>query len=293
MTTSVGTIDVQTLFSLDGRIALVTGAGSGVGSYVAHGFALAGAKRVYITGRRADALKRTAALHPAIIPIPGDVSTKAGCLSLVEAFEKSERAAGVQEPLSLDVLVNNAGIFSNDGTWDKDASPEAISAALLQAEDKDWAQVFSVNVASLQFMSAAFLPHLARAANMAGGKREGRGCIINNTSIAALYTSRWSQTHIYSASKAAAESLTQNLASKFTALGVRVNSIAIGNIPSELNNTSNPNSMISKRGALVPIGRVGNQEDMVGAVVYLASRAGSFVSGACLKIEGGILVGAQ
>ena len=81
-------IDVQTLFSLDGRIALVTGAGSGVGSYVAHGFAVAGAKRVYVTGRRVDALTHTAALHPAIIPIPGDVSTKAGCLALVEAFEK-------------------------------------------------------------------------------------------------------------------------------------------------------------------------------------------------------------
>ncbi|KZV74363.1 NAD(P)-binding protein [Peniophora sp. CONT] len=290
---SSGTIDVQTLFSLHGRIALVTGAGSGVGSYVAHGFALAGAKRVYITGRRVEALTRTAALHPAIVPIPGDVSTKAGCLALLDAFEKLERASGVHGPISLDVLVNNAGIFSKDGAWDKDASAEAVSAALLQADDEHWSQVFAVNVASLQFMSAAFLPHLARAAYSANGKSEGRGCIINNTSIAALYTSRWSQTHIYSASKAAAESLSQNLASKLTALGVRVNSIAIGNIPSELNDISNPNSMISRRGGAVPIGRVGNEEDMVGAVVYLASRAGSFVSGACLKIEGGILVGAQ
>ena len=79
-------------------------------------------------------------------------------------------------------------------------------------------------------MSAAFLPHLSRAANTADEKREGRGCIINNTSIAALYISWWSQTRIYSASKTAVESLTQNLASKFNALGVRVNSIAIGNI---------------------------------------------------------------
>ena len=133
-------------------------------------------------------------------------------------------------------------------------------------------------------MSASFLPHLERAA-ADGGRVEGRGNIINNTSISALYVSRDSQIHLYTATKAAAESLSQNLASKFTTLGVRVNSIAVGNIPSEINDISNPNSFIAKLKDIIPIGRVGNEEDIAGAVLYLASRAGSFVSGAMLKVR--------
>ncbi|KZV65134.1 NAD(P)-binding protein [Peniophora sp. CONT] len=284
-------IDLNTLFSLDGRVALVTGAGSGIGSYIAHAFALAGAERVYITGRRLEALQKTATLHKVIVPIQGDVSSKAGCAALVKAFEEAESLRGISGPARLDVLVNNAGIITKDGTWDKDgANVNVISRALLEADDDEWAKGFAVNTSSIQWMSASFLPHLERAAAN-GGKAQGRGNIINNTSISALYVSRDSQLHLYTATKAAAESISQNLASKFTKLGVRVNSIAMGNIPSEINDLNNPNSFISKFGYLVPIGRVGNEEDITGAVLYLASRAGSFVSGAMLKLDGGILVG--
>jgi NAD(P)-dependent dehydrogenase (short-subunit alcohol dehydrogenase family) len=79
--------------------------------------------------------------------------------------------------------------------------------------------------------------------------------------------------------------LSQMLASKLTKLGVRVNSIAVGNIPSEINDKNNPQSFIEKSKNIIPIGRVGNEEDVAGAVVYLASRAGSFVSGACIKVR--------
>ncbi|VDB91857.1 unnamed protein product [Peniophora sp. CBMAI 1063] len=284
-------IDLSTLFSLEGRVALVTGAGSGIGSYIAHAFALAGAARVYITGRRLEALQKTATFHKAIIPIQGDVSSKAGCSALVKAFEDAERAHGISGQIRLDILVNNAGVMTNDGTWDKDgASADEISQALLKLSDDEWAKGFAINVSSIQWMSASFLPHLARAA-AEGGKAQGRGNIINNTSISALYVSRDAQGHLYSATKAAAESLTQNLASKYTKLGVRVNSIAVGNIPSEINDLNNPKSFISMLKDIIPIGRPGNEEDIAGVVIYLASRAGSFVSGAMLKIEGGILIG--
>jgi len=121
------------------------------------------------------------------------------------------------------------------------------------------------------------------------GFREGRGSIVNNTSVSALSVAPAAKLHLYSASKAAAESISQNLASKFTRLGVRANSIAIANIPSEMNDPTNPGSFVFQ--AKIPIGRVGTEDDAVGAVIYLASRAGSYVSGTVIKVDGGILIG--
>ncbi|KAI0308643.1 hypothetical protein OF83DRAFT_1180551 [Amylostereum chailletii] len=286
-------INLSTLFSLSDRVALVSGAGSGIGSYIAHGLAQAGMTRVYITGRRLEALQATATYAPSIIvPIQGDISTRAGCLAIRTAFEDAEHARGVEGELALDLLVNNAGMICNDARWEADAGAEAVSAKLLEATDEDWARGFATNTASLQWMPAAFLPHLVRASRTAHGLLSDRGTIINNTSVSALYASRASQVHLYAATKAAAESLTRNLASKFTPLGVRVNSLAVASIPSEMNDPRNPEHFISKAKGAVPVGRVGREEDAVAAVVYLASRAGSFVSGATLKIDGGILVGA-
>ncbi|KAI0055745.1 NAD(P)-binding protein [Artomyces pyxidatus] len=279
-------INIDTLFSLKGRVALVTGGGSGIGAYIAHGLVLAGCTRVYITGRRLNSLKETAKFNSAIIPIQGDVSTRGGCVELTRAFVEQETARGVPElAVQLDILVNNAGVMTNDGTWKDGASAEEVSQALLKASDEDWAKGFAINASSIQWLSAALLPHLVRASKNNNGFKEGRGVVINNTSVSALYVSRDAQGHIYSATKAAAESVTQNLASKFTKLGVRVNSFAPANVPSEINDVNNPESFISKLRDVVPIGRVGNEEDMVGAVVYLASRAGSFVSGVVIKVS--------
>ena len=108
---------------------------------------------------------------------------------------------------------------------------------------------------------------------------------MNNTSVSAFFVSPQVQGHLYAASKAAAESVTLNLASKFTRMGVRVNSIAPANVPSEINDPSNPQSFIASMKDVVPIGRIGNEEDVVGAVVYLASRAGSYISGNVIKVR--------
>ncbi|KAI0028871.1 hypothetical protein K488DRAFT_73422 [Vararia minispora EC-137] len=275
-------IDMSTLFSLTSRTALITGGGSGIGSYIAHAFAQVGCTRVYITGRRLSALAQTAAAYPeVIVPIQGDVSTKEGSLAIAKAFEEAEHArlgGGEGTRVVLDVLVNNAGISRGDGFWEAGACAEAVSAALLQASDEDWAQTFAINVSAIQWMSAALLPYLVHS----GAQSPGRASIINNTSVAAL-TARL-PAHVYATSKAAAESLTQNLANKLTPLGVRVNSIAFGPLPSEMDNPQNPNSIISRAAGRVPVGRVGNEEDAAGAAVYLASRAGGFVTGACLKV---------
>ncbi|EJF65076.1 NAD(P)-binding protein, partial [Dichomitus squalens LYAD-421 SS1] len=272
------------LFSIANRVMLVTGASSGIGSYVAQGLARAGAARVYITGRRAAQLDSVAQAVPGVlVPLVGDVSTIDGCKALADAFVSAERRLGVQD-VKLDLLFNNAGMAVAEGFWGSSASGEQIRDALLQVDDKDWATVFAVNVGSLQWLSAALLPYLI-AASGNNGKAEGRGCIINNTSVSAFFVSPQVQGHLYAASKAAAESMSLNLASKFTRLGVRVNSIAPANVPSELNSPDNPRSFISLMKDHIPIGRIGNQDDVVAAVMYLASRAGSYISGNVIKVD--------
>ncbi|KAI0645447.1 hypothetical protein C8Q79DRAFT_1010408 [Trametes meyenii] len=280
------------LCSIANRTALVTGASSGIGSYIAQGLAQAGAARVYISGRRAAQLDVVAKAAPgAITPLVGDISTIDGCKALAEAFAVSEHRAGVDtSQVKLDILVNNAGMGVPEGDWSDGTNVEEVKEALLQTRDEDWAKIFAVNVASLQWLSAALLPYLANA-SANGGKAEGRGCIINNTSVSAFYVSPHAKLHLYAASKAAAESVTQNLASKLTRLGVRVNSIAPANVPSELNSPDDPRSFISTLRDVIPIGRIGNAEDMVASVIYLSSRAGSYISGNVIKLDGGILVG--
>ncbi|TCD69327.1 hypothetical protein EIP91_008083 [Steccherinum ochraceum] len=286
-------IQVNTLFSMEGRVALISGGGTGIGSYVAQGLVQAGAARVYITGRRPGPLNTVAQTAPNnIVSIQGDVSTIDGCKSIAARFVELEKEAGVDEP-SLDLLFNNAGVIVQEGQWDEaKATPEDIRDALLKTSDKDWANVFAVNASAVQWLSAALLPYLAKAANNNDSRLSGRGCIVVNTSLSALYFGRLSQVHLYSASKAAAESLTSNLASKFTRLGVRVNSIAVAHVPSETNDIKHEGSWISmaKARGIVPVGRVGNEEDAMAAVLYLASRAGSYVSGTCIKVDGGTLI---
>ncbi|RPD63862.1 NAD(P)-binding protein [Lentinus tigrinus ALCF2SS1-6] len=279
------------LFSVADRVAVVTGASSGIGSYIAQGLARAGAARVYISGRRAAQLEKVAQAAPGVLPLVGDVSTIKGCKELADTFVAREKKVGV-EAVKLDLLVNNAGMGAQEGDWAYGASVEEIRDALLQASDADWAKVNAVNVGSLQWVSATLLPYLVAAASN-GGKREGRGCIVNNTSVSAFFVSPQVKGHLYAASKAAAESMTLNLVSKFTRLGVRVNSIAPANVPSELNSPDDPRSFISAMKDIIPFGRIGNEEDVTGAVIYLASRAGSYISGNVIKLDGGSLIGVE
>ncbi|KAH9945684.1 hypothetical protein B0H21DRAFT_822892 [Amylocystis lapponica] len=254
------------LFSIAGRVALVTGGGSGIGS-------------TGLAGRGAGV--------GSIIPIVGDVSTIEGCKKIAARFEAAEEKAGASGA-ALDLLFNNAGMAAKEGFWGDGASPEGVRDALLQASDDDWAREFATNVGSVQWLSAAMLPYLVTASKTNDGFREGRGCIVVNTSVSAFAFTQYGQ--LYATSKAAAESMTHNLAAKFTKLGVRVNSIAPANVPSEMNDPKDPYSFIAQVGKYIPIGRLGNEEDVVGTVIYLSSRAGSFISGSMIKVDGGIVV---
>ncbi|THH21328.1 hypothetical protein EW146_g216 [Bondarzewia mesenterica] len=187
-------INFTTLFSVKGCISLVTGGGSEIGAYTAHGLAQGGCTRIYITERRLQALQKMASLHPSIVPIQGDVSTREGCIQIARGFVGHERPRGVPaDSVQLDLLVNNAGVASVEGR----SLPSAYTP---------WCYL-SVVVKK----KAALLTHLVRASSTNEGSREGRGTIINNASVSALYVGRAAQSHIYPASKAAPESITQNL----------------------------------------------------------------------------------
>ncbi|KAH9924874.1 uncharacterized protein B0H18DRAFT_1085362 [Fomitopsis serialis] len=239
-------------FAFTNKIALISGGGSGIGAYVTQGLAAAGngTNRIYIVGRRVAALASTASSSTyasSIIPLPGDVGTIAGCRKIAVGFVEAEKRAGIAEDeIQLDLLVNNAGIARREGHASPEATVNELAESLLKASDDDWRDEMAVNVGSIQWLSACLLPYLVRAAS--SGKRDGRRSIVVNTSVSAFQPSQ--SIHLYCASKAGAHSVAQSLARE-----------------------------------RMPVGRIGEPEDVVAAVVYLASRSGSYVSGAVIGVS--------
>jgi NAD(P)-dependent dehydrogenase (short-subunit alcohol dehydrogenase family) len=248
------------LFSIDGKVALVTGGSRGIGLMIARGFVEAGAK-VYISSRKADVCGRVAAelsAHGTCVALPADLSTEAGARQLAAALSAGENA--------LHVLVNNAG-----ANW---------GAPLAEYPDSAWDKVFALNVKSIFHLTRQLLPQLERAARPGDPAR-----VINIGSIDGLQAP-FLETYAYSASKAAVHHLTRVLAHKL-APRITVNAIAPGPFESKMMHET----LERFRDAIVgscPLGRIGEPEDMAGAAIYLASRAGAYLTGAVLPVDGGI-----
>ena len=249
------------LFSLKGRTALVTGGSRGIGLMIARGFVEAGAK-VYISSRKADVCDRVAAeLAQAgtCISLPADVATEAGARGLADAVAAREQA--------LDILVNNAG-----ANW---------GAPLAEYPDSAWDKVLALNVKSVFHLSRLLLPLLERAARPGDPAR-----IINVGSIDGLHVPVL-ETYAYSASKAAVHHMTRVLARRLAPHGVTVNAVAPGPFESKMM----AETLQRFRDAIVsscPLGRIGEPEDMAGVAIYLASRAGAYLTGAVIPVDGGI-----
>jgi NAD(P)-dependent dehydrogenase (short-subunit alcohol dehydrogenase family) len=248
------------LFSVAGKVALVTGGSRGIGLMIARGFVEAGA-RVYVSSRKADVCDRMAAelsRDGTCVSLPADVSTEAGCRSLADAVASREPA--------LHVLVNNAG-----ANW---------GAPLAEYPDSAWDKVLALNVKSIFHLTRALLPPLRHAVRPGDPAR-----VINIGSIDGLQAPLL-ETYAYSASKAAVHHLTRTLAHKL-APDITVNAIAPGPFESKMMHET----LERFREAIVascPLGRIGEPEDMAGAAIYLASRAGAYLTGAVIPVDGGI-----
>jgi NAD(P)-dependent dehydrogenase (short-subunit alcohol dehydrogenase family) len=248
------------LFSLDGRIALVTGGSRGIGRMIAAGFLKAGA-RVFISSRKAAACDAAAAELSALgpcTPLPADVSTLEGIQGLVAALAKHTP--------HLDILVNNAG-----AAW---------GAAFDEFPENGWDKVVDLNLKSPFFLTQALHPLLK-----AGAARGPRAKVIQIASIDGVSVNPM-ETYSYAASKAGLIHLTRRMALRLVKDGIVVSAIAPGAFASDMNRAARDHG--DQLAALIPAGRIGTDEDMAGAAIYLASRAGDYVVGSTLVVDGGV-----
>ncbi|OLM00989.1 3-oxoacyl-[acyl-carrier protein] reductase [Pseudonocardia sp. Ae406_Ps2] len=246
-------------FRLDGRVAVVTGASSGLGVAFAKGLAEAGADLV-LGARRVDKLADTVALVEATgrraVAVATDVAKPEDCRALAQA--------AVDGFGRLDVLVNNAGI----GT----AVP-----ALKETPDQ-FTSVIDVNLNGSYWMAQACAAHMAPGSS-----------IVNISSILGLTTASLPQA-AYSASKAAIVGLTRDLAQQWTGRrGIRVNAVAPGFFASEMTEQY-PDGYLERMSERIPVGRKGDPEELTAAVLFLASAAGGYVTGQTWAVDGGMTI---
>jgi NAD(P)-dependent dehydrogenase (short-subunit alcohol dehydrogenase family) len=255
---------LQDLFSLKDRIAVVTGGSRGIGKMIASGLLAYGAARVYITARKAAPCEATAnelstRYNSECIALPIDISNLAGIDMLAEEIKKREQ--------KLDILVNNAG-----AAWgaDFDEFPES-----------GWDKVMTLNVKTPFFLTKALAAPLRAAAT-----RERPAKVINIASIDGIFVNPL-ETYSYAASKAGLIHLTRRMAVKLIRDHVVVTAIAPGPFQSDMNRAARDHA--DEVASRVPAGRIGTDEDMAGAAVFLASRAGDYVVGATIAVDGGIV----
>ena len=251
---------VNDLFSLEGKNALITGGTRGIGLMIARGYLEAGA-RVWISSRKADVGEAVVAeLSPlgTIESIPADLSTEDECRRLAaEITNRTDR---------LDILVNNAG-----ATW---------GTPLEEWDDKAWDRVLDLNVKGVFHLTKYCLPLLKAAGTVDEPAR-----VINIGSIDGLRVPLM-ETYSYSASKAAVHMLTRHLARRL-APEITVNAVAPGPFESKMM-AATLEAFGEQIAASAPLRRIGRPDDMAGVAIYLASRAGAYLTGAVIPVDGGI-----
>lgn len=258
-------MDAGSLFDVAGKTVVVTGGSRGIGRMIAQGFVQAGAT-VVISARKAEACEKAAAELSALGPgtchaHPADLSTDEGIAGLVV------RVADISP--RLDVLVNNAG-----ATW---------GAPIDEFPAAGFDKIFDINVKGVFMLTQALLPSLRAAATDTDPAR-----VINVGSIDGLVVSG-TDNFSYGASKAAVHMLTRKLAATLAAERITVNAIAPGPFPSKMMAfiLDDPEQKTAVEGS-VPLGRVGTPEDVAGTAIFLSSRAGAYVTGTVVPVDGGM-----
>lgn len=259
-------MNLQDMFGLDGRVALVTGGSRGIGAMIVEGFLAAGCARVYISARKTAQVEAAVAdfdtRYPGkVIGLPFDLSSVEGCRALAaEIGGREER---------LDILVNNAG-----AAWGEpfEGFPES-----------GWDKVMDINVKSPFFLTQAI-----HALLKAAGTQDRPAKVINIGSIDGMRLNPW-ETYSYHASKAAILYLTKRLAARLVQDHIVVSAIAPGAFQSDMNKAARDHGdAVSKS---IPVKRIGVPEDMAGAAIFLASKAGDYVVGDTITVDGGLVHG--
>ncbi len=252
---------INGLFDVSGKTVLVTGGSRGIGLAIATGFIEAGAT-VYISSRKSDVcdaaaaeLSRSGECHS----LPADLASVSACQQLADQLAEREG--------QLDVLVNNAGAL-----W---------AAALSEYPESGWDKVFDLNVKGTFFLAQALLPMLTKSASPEDPAR-----IINIGSIDAFHVPHHN-TFAYTSSKAAVHQLSKHLALQLAPSWITVNVIAPGLFYSDMLKATVERDGKDTVLAPVRLKRFVNEDDMAGAAIYLASRAGSHLTGAVLPVDGG------
>ena len=246
---------------LNGKVGIITGAGSGIGRACAAAMVREGA-RVVLVGRRRDRVEEVASeLGETALAVAADVSRSADIQALLD--QTASRFG------RLDFLLNNAGVL-HAGTSE-------------QVTEEQWDQTFNVNVRGLWLLSRAALPHMRKA---------GGGSIINTASVLGVVGAR--NRAAYAASKGAVIQLTKCMAVDHAPDKIRVNAICPAFVETELTEgflaqAADPAAVRRERIAAHPIGRLGRPEDIAGLAVYLASDESSWVTGAIMPVDGGYL----
>ena len=249
------------LFDLTGKVAVLTGGTRGIGLMMARGLLQAGA-RVYISARKPDEgeqARAELAQHGTVHFVQADLSTEEECARLAAEVGRLED--------ELHILVNNAG-----ATW---------GAPLQEFPASGWDKVLDLNLKAPFFLTRAFLPLLEEA-----GTDDGPARVVNVGSIDGLHVPPM-HTYSYSASKAGVHHLTRVLAKELGPRRITVNAIAPGPFESKMMHETL--EVFGKEiAARSPLGRIGRPDDMAGAAVFLCSRAGAYVTGVVLPVDGGI-----
>lgn len=251
---------MKNLFSVEGKVVLITGGSRGIGEMIARGYVENGA-RVYISSRKAEVCDRVAdelSEYGTCISLPFDLGGMEGIEGLANALKARESR--------LDVLVNNAG-----ATW---------GAPIDEYPEDGWDKTVDLNVKSIFFLTQKLLPLLRAAATTESPAR-----VINIASVNGIAPPAM-ETYAYSTSKAGCIMLTRHLAKRLAPEHILVNAIAPGPFPSKMMaaTLAQAGDAIAKGN---PRGRIGQPEDIAGVAIFLGSRASAYTTGAVVPCDGG------
>jgi NAD(P)-dependent dehydrogenase (short-subunit alcohol dehydrogenase family) len=257
-------LKVNDLFSVKGKVALVTGGSRGIGLMIAQAYVENGAK-VYISSRKAEIcedIAKALSEFGSCIALPADLATREGQATLVKSLQEKEE--------SLDILINNAG-----AAW---------GASFDDYPEEGYDKIMDINVKAIFMLTQKLMPLLEKNASTLNPAR-----VINIGSIDGLSVSDLDN-YAYGPSKAAVHHLTKVLAVKLAHRGITFNAIAPGPFESKMTEWM-LGTMKEEIESSCPLGRIGYQEDMAGLALFLASPAGAYVNGTVIPLDGGIHLG--